>query len=137
MTRDEAKALVAPFYDALTEPSSKDVRGLIESVAVADWRSFSGETVSKGRDELIQQVVGFGKALPDLRWEIKEVFADGDRIVVRSEASGTPAGDFMGVPHGGRRFSVMTIDTHTVAEGRLVRAHHVEDWASALRQLKG
>lgn len=137
MTRDEAKALVAPFYDALTEPSSKDVRGLIESVAVADWRSFSGETVSKGRDELIQQVVGFGKALPDLRWEIKEVFADGDRIVVRSEASGTPAGDFMGVPHGGRRFSVMTIDIHTVAEGRLVRAHHVEDWASALRQLKG
>ncbi len=137
MTRDEAKALIAPFYDALNAPSAKDVKGLIESVTAPDWRSFSSETVSKGRDELIQQVVGFGKALPDLRWDIKEVFADGDRIVVRSEAGGTPAGDFMGVPHGGRSFSVMAIDIHTVVEGRLVRAHHVEDWASALRQLKG
>lgn len=137
MTRDEAKALIAPFYDALNAPSTKDVKGLIESVTVPDWRSFSSETASKGRDELIQQVVGFGKALPDLRWDIKEVFADGDRIVVRSEAGGTPAGDFMGVPHGGRSFSVMAIDIHTVVEGRLVRAHHVEDWASALRQLKG
>ena len=43
----------------------------------------------------------------------------------------------MGVPHGGRRFAVMTIDIHTVEDGKLVRAHHVEDWASALRQLKG
>jgi predicted ester cyclase len=56
---------------------------------------------------------------------------------VRSEASGTPAGDFMGVPHGGKRFSVMTIDIHTVEGNTLVRAHHVEDWAGALRQLKG
>lgn len=54
-----------------------------------------------------------------------------------SEASGTPVADFMGVPHGGKRFSVMTIDIHTVEAGKLVRAHHVEDWAGALRQLRG
>jgi predicted ester cyclase len=90
----------------------------------------------KGRDEFILQVQGFGKLIPDLAWEIKEVFADGDRIIVRSEASGTPAGDFMGVPHGGKRFAIMTIDIHTTADGKLVRAHHVEDWAGALRQLK-
>ena len=93
--------------------------------------------MSKGREEFIQQAIGFGKLIPDLGWEIKEVFADQGRIIVRSEASGTPVGDFMGVPHGGRRFAVMTIDIHTVEDGKLVRAHHVEDWASALRQLKG
>ena len=80
---------------------------------------------------------GFGKLIPDLAWDIKEVFADGDKIIVRSEASGTPVGAFMGVPHGGKRFSVMTIDIHTVRDGKLVTAHHVEDWAQALRQLAG
>ena len=137
MHTNEARALIAPFYDALTLPASKDVRALVEGLASPAWRSFAGETVSKGRDEFIQQVIGFGKLIPDLRWDIKEVFSDGDRIIVRSEASGTPVVDFMGVPHGGKRFSVMTIDIHTVEGGKLVRAHHVEDWAGALRQLKG
>lgn len=137
MNRDTARAIIAPFYDALTAPATKDVRALVEALASPDWRSFSGEGVSKGREEFIQQVTGFGRLIPDLVWEIKEVVADGDTIVVRSEASGTPAADFMGVPHSGRRFAIMTIDVHTLADGKLVRAHHVEDWAGALRQLRG
>ncbi len=136
MNTDTARALVAPFYEALNTPAAKDVKALIEGVASPEWRSFAGETVSKGREEFIAQVMGFGKLLPDLAWEIKEVFVDGDRVIVRSEARGTPAGDFMGVPHGGKKFAIMTLDVHTVANGKLVRAHHVEDWASALRQLK-
>lgn len=137
MNHEAARAVVAPFYDALNRPAEKDVRSLVESAAGAGWRSFAGEGVSKSRDEFIQQVQGFGKLIPDLTWDIKEIFVDGNRVIVRSEASGTPAGDFMGVPHGGKRFAVMTIDLHTVEEGKLVRAHHVEDWASALRQLRG
>lgn len=137
MNHDQARALIAPFYDALNTPSSRDVRALVESVADPDWRSFSGEGVSKGREEFIQQVMGFGKAIPNLCWDVRQVITDGEHIVVRSEARGTPAGDFMGVPHGGRSFAVMAIDVHTVSNGRLIRAHHVEDWASALRQLKG
>lgn len=137
MTNDQARSLVAPFYESLNQPATRDVRKLVESVAAADWRSYAGETVSKSREEFIAQVIGFGKAIPDLAWEIKEVFSDGDRVIVRSEAKGTPAGDFMGVPHGGRKFSVMTVDVHTVLGGKLVRAHHVEDWAGAIRQLRG
>ena len=137
MNTNEARTLIAPFYDALNQPASKDVRALVEGLATPAWRSFSGDTASKGREEFIQQVIGFGKLIPDLRWEIKEVFSDGNHVIVRSEASGTPAADFMGVPYGGKRFSVMTIDIHTQEGGKLVRAHHVEDWAGALRQLKG
>ena len=137
MNRDEARSIIAPFYDALNTPATKDVRALIEALASPDWRSFSGEGVSKGREEFIQQVTGFGRLIPDLAWDIKDVIAEGDKIVVRSEASGTPAADFMGVPNTGKRFAVMTIDIHTLADGKLIRAHHVEDWASALRQLRG
>jgi steroid delta-isomerase-like uncharacterized protein len=137
MTKQTAAQIVAPFYQALNRPAGKDVAALIEGAASPDWRSFSGENVSKGRDEFIQQVVGFGKLIPDLTWEIREVFADGDRAIVRSEARGTPVGDFMGVPHSGKSFAIMTIDVHTIVQGKLARAHHVEDWASALRQLSG
>jgi predicted ester cyclase len=68
-------------------------------------------------------------------WEVKEVLVDGDTIVVRSEASGTPAADVMGVPRGGGCFSVVAIAIHKVEGGKLVRADHDEDWATAIRQL--
>jgi predicted ester cyclase len=135
MNHETARAIVAPFYDALNRPAEKDVAALVEGAAVAEWRSFSADGVSKSRDEFIQQVKGFGKMIPDLTWTIREILADGDKIVVRSEASGTPAGDFFGVPHGGKSFRIMTIDLHAVREGKLVTAHHVEDWAGAIRQL--
>ena len=137
MSHEAARALIAPFYDVLTRPSQKNVAEIVSEIAAPEWRSYAGETVSKGRQEFIAQVIGFGRAIPDLVWDIKEVLLSGDRIIVRSEASGTPAGEFFGVPHSGRSFKIMTIDIHTVKDGKLVVAHHVEDWASALRQLAG
>lgn len=137
MSHEAARALIAPFYDVLTRPSQKNVAEIVSEIAVPEWRSYAGETVSKGRQEFIAQVIGFGRAIPDLVWDIKEVLLSSDRIIVRSEASGTPAGDFFGVPHSGRSFKIMTIDIHTVKDDKLVVAHHVEDWASALRQLAG
>ena len=135
LTKEAAIALITPFYDSLTHPGKKPVAENIRSAASETWRSYASETVSKGREEFIMQVQGFGKILPDLTWDIKEVIVAGNRIVVRSEASGTPAGDFMGVPHGGKSFRIMAIDIHTVVDGKLAMAHHVEDWASAFRQL--
>ena len=137
MSEKTCKDIIVPFYEALNQPSQKDVRSLIESVASPDWASYSANEVSKGREAFIQQVMGFGKLLPDLAWRVEEVLSDGNRIVVRSEASGTPAADFMGVPVSGRRFAIMAIDVHTVEAGKLVRAYHVEDWAGAIRQLRG
>jgi len=136
MDREAAMAIVAPFYDALNLPATKDTKSLIESVTTPDWRSFSREGVSKTRSEFTQQVAGFGKLMPDLKWEIREVVAGDDKIVVRSSASGTPSADFMGVPHAGKTFEILAIDLHTVQGDKLVQVYHVEDWAGAIGQLK-
>ena len=42
-----------------------------------------------------------------------------------------------GIDGMGRAFTIMSIDIHQVEKGRIVRAHHVEDWAGALRQRSG
>jgi len=45
--------------------------------------------------------------------------------------------DFMGMPTDGTKsFKIMTIDVHTVQEGKIIKTNHVEDWATALKQLK-
>ncbi len=42
-----------------------------------------------------------------------------------------------GVPANGKRLSVMTINFHTVVDGRLAGAYDVGDWAGAVRQRAG
>lgn len=135
LTTEQARKQVVPFYEMLNRPATKDVKALAEQVLSPDWKSYSSATEFKGRDAFVGQVTGFGKLIPDLKWDIKEVFVDGNRIVVRSEASGTPVGPFFGVPAGGKSFKIMTIDIHTIKDGKAIEAHHVEDWAGAIRQL--
>lgn len=129
--------ILQPFYDSLNRPAEKDVRANVEKVAHPDWRSHSGEKISKGREEFINQVIGFGKLIPDLKWDVKEVIrASPTKYIVRSQASGTPVDALFGVPASGKSFDIMAIDIHTIRDGKLVLANHVEDWATALKQLK-
>jgi hypothetical protein len=44
----------------------------------------------------------------------------------------------MGLPTDGTTsFQIMTIDIHTIENGKLASVHHLEDWPTAMRQLKG
>jgi len=136
MTVEQARQQIAPFYDMLNQPASKDLKALSEQALSPDWKSYSSETDFKGRDGFVAQVGGFGKLIPDLKWDIKDVLVDGHRIIVRSEASGTPVGPLFGVQPTGKSFKIMTIDIHTIKDGKAITAHHIEDWAGALRQLQ-
>lgn len=135
LTVDQARALVAPFYDSLNRPAEKDVAKLFDQSTQPQWESCGANDQCLPRDKVIGRFKEFGAGVPNLKWEIKEVIVSGNRIIVRGEGSGTPAGSFLGVPAAGKSFRVMSIDVHTVESGKLVRTYHVEDWASAIRQL--
>jgi predicted ester cyclase len=135
LTVEQARAAIAPFYDALNAAPGKDAAALVAAATAPDFVSCGGNDACSPRDKVIGNIAGFGKAIPDLKWEIREILVSGDRAIVRSEATGTPAGPFMGVPHGGRSFRIMSIDVHTIRDGKMTRAYHVEDWMGAARQL--
>jgi len=35
----------------------------------------------------------------------------------------------------GKSFSIIRIDVHTMENGKIVQAHHIKDWAGALKQV--
>ncbi|HRK25337.1 MAG TPA: ester cyclase [Beijerinckiaceae bacterium] len=130
------RVAVEAFYGAFLTANGQDVAAEGEKVMAPGFESigdFSGK--SKKRDELIQQIQGFHKLVPDLKWQPEEIIEAGNRIVVRSRASGTPRGPLFGVDGKGKSFTLMSIDIHEVVGGRIARVYHVEDWAGALRQL--
>ena len=135
MTPDAARAAVAPFYRALNAEFAKDSADLIRQATATDWVSCRGNDVCNSRDEVIAGIGQRLKSVPDLKWEIKDVLVAGNQVTVRGEATGTPAGEFMGAPRTGKSFKVMSIDVHTIEGGKMVRSYHIEDWIGAVRQL--
>jgi predicted ester cyclase len=136
----EQKELVRRLYTrALTvEPGADNARAAsaMQELLADDFESIN-TAETKGKEALIRQVQGFWKLIPDLTWEPQEMLQDGDQVVVRSVASGSPKGDFMGMAlDGTRSFRMMTIDIHTVERGRIRRIHHIEEWTTAIKQLK-
>ena len=136
---DEKKDVVQTFYDFLSNPASQTHADAFIASTADGWQSigdYSGE--NKQRDQFIGQVSGFfAKLIPDLNWEVQEMLQEGNKIVVRSRATGTPNGPLFGVDGQGKGFDILTIDIHTVENGKIVSSYHVEDWAGALQQLSG
>ena len=128
--------VVRSFYaDLLTTPSDVTPEE-VRSVVTEDWESIPTPRGGPGAEGLYKTLGGFGKAIPDLAWEPQEILQDGNRYIVRSIATGTPAGPIFGIdPPTGKSFKIMTIDIHTVENGKIVKSYHVEEWAKAIQQL--
>ena len=135
MTVESARASLTPFYRALNAANLDEAPDLIKQSTAADWVTCRGNDLCNSREEVIAGIGPRLKAIPDLKWEIKEVLVAGNRAIVRGEATGTPAGNFMGAATNGKSFKLMSIDVHTIEGGKIARTYHVEDWQGAFRQL--
>jgi len=133
---ENLKEIVRPFYtQCLTVNPDANVAETMGKL-LADGFQSRGSVDVKSKEQLIGQVQFFWKLIPDLKWEIQEMYQDGNTVIVRSMASGTPNGDFMGVKAtGAKSFKTMTIDMHTVENGQVIKVHHLEDWSTAIKQL--
>ena len=136
LTEEQARAIVAPLYEALNEPTKKDVPALLAKAANPDYQSCSTNSDCLSRDQLAGVFTALGKIIPDLHWTIKDIWTSGNRIVVRGEATGTPTGDLFGVKPTGKSFKTISIDMFTVKDDKLATAYHVENWMAAMEQIK-
>jgi ketosteroid isomerase-like protein len=138
LTEAQARDIIAPWYSLFNVASRGDVKTIQEQILTADYESCSGYLPKEcwGRDTSIKVVSSFAKTIPDMTFDIKEVLVAGDRVIVRGEVSGTPAGELFGAPHTGKSFKVMAIDIQTIKDGKIAKTFHMENWLSALGQLR-
>ena len=138
LTEEQARAIIAPWYGLFNVATRGDVKAAHEQVLTQDYQSCSGYLPSEcwGRETSIKVVSNFANSIPDLKFDIKEVLVAGDRVIVRGEVTGTPAGELFGVPHTGKSFKIMAIDIQTIKDGKVAKTFHMENWLSALAQLR-
>jgi steroid delta-isomerase-like uncharacterized protein len=138
LTEAQARAAIAPWYSLFNVASRGDVKAIQEQILTEDYESCAGYLPGEcwGRETSIKVVSNFANSIPDMTFDIKEVLVAGDRVIVRGEVTGTPSGDLFGVPHSGKSFRIMAVDIQTVRDGKIARTFHMENWLSAIGQLR-
>ena len=129
---EDLKQLSQRFYDAV---NVGDMDGAMSLVAddFRDHEEFPG--ISSDRDGVRQFFEMMRSAFPDFRIEVQDMLAEGDRVAVRMQMSGTHQGEFLGMPGTGRRFSTTGIDIIHVVGGKAVEHWGATDTMGMMHQL--
>lgn len=113
---DLVDEMFAPDY-LHHDPANPDPRGVVGPQGV--------------KDHLLSLTRGF----PDVRFEIDDVVADGDEVLVRWTATLTHTGDYFGIPPTGRRAEITGINWWRVRDGRALEGWVNRDDFGLFQQL--
>jgi predicted ester cyclase len=81
-------------------------------------------------------ITPFRTSFPDVRMDVLDLIAEGEKVVGRFHCSGTNLGPWRGNPPTGRRFDrVDEVYLFRIVEGRITEAWGLEDAISRERQL--
>jgi steroid delta-isomerase-like uncharacterized protein len=130
--RSTAVKDVAIWYQAF----NKRDPALAQTIMSEDWIDIpAAPGQPSGRKGVEFILDDLAKTFPDFRITPAEILRDGNKVIVRSELTGTQQAPFMGFPAKNRAMSIQTIDIHEFKDGKIIRTWHTEDWLSGLHQL--
>ncbi|MDQ3655197.1 MAG: ester cyclase [Chloroflexota bacterium] len=87
-------------------------------------------------DEAKRWIAPFQESFPDMRMEVIDLIAEGDRVAGRFTCSATHLGEWLGHPPTGRRFeAVDEVSIFRFHGGRIVETWGIEDNLTRLEQL--
>jgi predicted ester cyclase len=118
MSRDENKALVRRFFEALSYDGNLAV--LDDLCGPTYTHRIGGESHSLTwlKDIVSHQ---FRAGFPDIGWAVEDLIAEGDKVWARSSLRGTHLGTFQANPPTGKIIRIEDcINIFLVANGRLV-----------------
>ncbi len=121
---EQNKQAVRQFFEALNRQDTERMDQLVSSNNYS--LHFSGMTPMDWNGNKEQFLAPFTKAFPDLRRNIVDMVAEGDKVAVSINVTGTYKGEFQGIPPTGKQVSFTAMDILTIGDGNIT-----EEWATA------
>ena len=123
---------VTIWYEAF---NTKDPR-LVDQILSENWVDIpAAPGQPPGREGMKHLILELTTTFPDLKVTNEEILQEGNKVIVRSQLTGTQRGDFVGLATKNRAVNIMAIDIHEFRDGKIVRTWHTEDWLTGLHQL--
>src|SRR5499425_3379670 len=123
---EQAKHIIKRFVEELWNARRLDVADQIFSEDCITHQLRSGalaETASRGPQAMKEHISGWLTSFPDLRFNIEQMIAEGDRVVSQLVMDGTHQGTWMGISPTGKRLHIRMITIHRIASSKIA-----EDW---------
>ena len=132
MPSEESKALIRRWYDEIWIGRNPDA---IDALYTPDWAGhFAGvELPDPATHKRVAAM--FNAAFPDARYDVEQLFAEGDRVGSLVTIRATHQGEFRGLAATGRSVTWANMNIHRVAGGRIAEQWCQYDVLDLLQQL--
>lgn len=132
------------FKMSVVERNKEVVRNLYEQILnkrnfeslreiISD--DFKGPDGNRGATAFEDRVAVLIEALPDIQWNIQELFGEGDKVMVRWRVEGTHTGPFMTISPTGKRVSNEGLGIYKLKDGKVINARVHTDRLGFLQEL--
>ena len=122
---EQNKQLVRHFFELLDRHDTDRIRQLLVSSTNYSFH-IGGMSSSVDWNEHKGLLSGVNNAFPDLHHEIVDIIAEGDKVAVRLNVTGTHKGEFQGILPTGKKLSLDEMGFIAIVDGKIT-----EGWISA------
>jgi steroid delta-isomerase-like uncharacterized protein len=134
MSVETQKGLVQRFFaEVFNQQDTASATALIAASFIAHHPAFPDGI--RGSAGIMQMLSTFRAGLPDLRYTVDDLIAEGDKVAARWSAGGSHQGVFLGVPPSGKAVTITGIDIFRIADYQLVEAWVNSDFLGLLQQI--
>ena len=133
MSVEENKALARRFF-TMQDGGELAVADQVVSCHWVGHMPSSDEDI-EGSDALKQRMAEERTGLPDMRHDVEDMVAGGDKVAARVTLRGTHKGDINSIAPTGNQVVVSIISIHRISEGKIAESWFDYDALGMMQQL--
>lgn len=126
--REERKHRLQEAADPMAE-LEKGIRYGLSKVLATDYVEH-GPRIDLSFEELVKLLPSLVFAIPDLAYQVDDIFGEDDKVVARYSARGTHLGKFFDIPPTGKKVEINGIYIGRVASGKIAEGWFVSTFFS-------
>jgi steroid delta-isomerase-like uncharacterized protein len=130
----ENKQLVRQFFELLDLHDTESMGQLLISSTNYSFH-IGGMPSPVDWNEHKRLLTGVNNAFPDLHHEITDLIAEGDKVAIRLNVTGTHKGEFQGIPPSGKKLSLDEMGIITIIDGKITEGWISSDTMRLMQQI--
>ena len=127
------KRIVSQFFELLGRHDTERMEQLLVSSTQYSFHPSGMPPLDWNAHK--QLLAAITRAFPDLHHNIKDMVAEGDKVAVRLNVTGTHLCEFQGIPPSGRKLSLDEMAFLTIIDGRITEGWITSDTMNFMQQI--
>jgi steroid delta-isomerase-like uncharacterized protein len=135
---EQNKDLVKRYIEESNKTDIEIFKGLLKEFYSPNRAAYSPSNKLRpamSEEERIEYHKTVLRAFPDFNLRIEEIFADGDRVIIRGLLTGTHEEEFQGLPATGNKIKVSFINILQIKDGKIIEDRTDMDTLGFMMQL--